>query len=268
MLEEDERNQIGVVHDITFNDRKLMTRRLIDAVIQLGKQIVQNMLESGSDLSHSDTYSFQMAIYKNGSANAEKISSSTRKLKVQNPYMDNTSLRKGSYFDVTMPKELSENSSIVLWSYAHESFRRPSGVHWVSNFVWLGSYDKQGKYSEISSNLTIKFPLRVLLPDLDLKEHFRCAKMSTSSDGKETVKLFRIKSLNEEDGDVECVFKTVKKDELMTVVYTNDMNEFLKKNKWEMLDNGQDDVQEVEESANLITFVSGLCILLNALVLF
>jgi len=194
MLEEDERNQIGIVHDITFNDRKLMTRRLIDAVIQLGKQIIENILETGVDLSHSDTYSFQTAVYKQNSPSAEKISSSSRKLKVQNPYMDNTSLRKGSYFDVTMPKELAENNTIVLWSYAHESFRRPDGVHWVSNMVWLGGYDSKGKYSEINSNLTIKFPLRVLLPDLDLKEHFKCAKMTTSPDGRETVKLFRIKS--------------------------------------------------------------------------
>jgi len=67
---------------------------------------------------------------------------------------------------------------------------------------------------------------------------------------------------------VECVFKTVKKDELMTVVYTNDMNEFLKKNKWEMLDKGSDDVQLVEESANLLRFVAGLCILLNTWVMF
>jgi hypothetical protein len=268
MLEEDERNQIDIVHDITFNDRKQMTRRLIDSVIVTGREMVQNILETGIDLSHSDTYSFQTAIYKQNSLMAKKVDKSNKKLKVQNPYMDNTSLRKGSYFDVTMPNSLTENNTIVLWSYAHESFRRPSEVHWVSNMIWLGAYDNKGKYSEINSNLTVRFPLRVLLPDLDLKEHFKCAKMSIDKNGRETVKLFRIKSLNEDEGDVECVFKTVKIDEFMTVVYTNGMTEFLKKNKWEMLDKGDDDVQMVEEGSSLLKVVAGLCIVLNAFIMF
>jgi hypothetical protein len=268
MLEEDERNQIGIVHDITFNDRKRMTRKLIDSVISLGKMMVQNILETGIDLSHSETYSFQTAVYKQSSLMAEKVDAGNKKLKVQNPYMDNTSLRKGSYFSVTMPNSLSENNTIVLWTYAHESFRRPSEVHWVSNMIWLGAYDGKGKYSEINSNLTVRFPLRVLLPDLDLKEHFKCAKITTDENGRETVKLFRIKSLNEDEGDVECLFKTVKKDEFMTVVYTNGMTEFLKKNKWEMLDKGEDDVQLVEDGSSLLKWVAGVCIALNAFIMF
>lgn len=202
-----------------------MTRKLIDSVISFSKDIVRNSLDNKIDLNHSETYSFQLSIINPRSELAKDEGKNNKVVKVQNPYMDNTSLRKGSYFNVKLNREILDYNILTLWTYAHECFRTPKGVHWVSNMIWMGSYESSGKLSDISNKITIVFPLRVLLPDLDLKQHFKCAKLTTRSD-QETVKLYKIKDLDETKGDVECQFSNIKRDEFLTVVYTSDISQF------------------------------------------
>jgi len=259
MLEEDERNSLDITHDINFSNRKTLTRKLINSLISFSKEIVRNSLDNYIDMAHSETYSLQLAIFQKGTLNTEDGGKGKRLLKVQNPYMDNTSLRKGSYFDVKINNKLVEDNHIALWAYAHESFRKPSNVNWVSNLIWIGIYDEKYKYSELNSNIEIKFPLRVLLPNTDLKKHFKCAKVSLQVTSKEKVRLYAITDLDEKTGNVLCNFKNVKNDELLTVVYTEDVSIFYRENKWNIDVEDGDDVQLGEGEENKANLLVGLC---------
>lgn len=212
MLEEDERNQVDIAHDISYDQRKKLTMRMIAKLTKFGREVVRTSLDNRIDMTHSETYSTQLSIYTPNSTLAES-KQNLKLIKVQNPFMDNTSLRKGSYFFVKLNPKITESKTMVLWSYSHETFKKPKNVHWVANLLWIGSYDSTFRYNEINDTVNVKIPLRVMLPDVSLKKHFKCAKVEIR-ETSEKIKLYNIASLDEDNNDVECNFKSVSEKDL------------------------------------------------------
>lgn len=255
MLEEDDRNQIDVSHDIDYKKRKELTTNLINGLTIFTREVVHNSLDNQEDITHSDTYSFQLAIYhSNGHRQTDMKDKGL--LKVQNPYMDNTALKKNSFFTVRFKdKNIQNNNDVTLWSYAHEMYRSPEGLHFVSNMiqVTVTESDPPNLYLEKSGGFIVNFPLRVLLPDTNLKEHFQCARIQIKF-SQEIVALHGIQSLNEDTGNVECRFEKLKVSEFLVVVYSRDMKVFNRVNRYE-IERGPgagDDIQFLEESGSIL----------------
>ena len=57
MLEEDERNQLDIAHDISYSLRKQLTMKMVSNITKFGREVVRASLDNKQDLTHSETYS-------------------------------------------------------------------------------------------------------------------------------------------------------------------------------------------------------------------
>lgn len=199
-----------------------MTADLINKVVHFARYLVFRSIDIKSSLEHSDTYSFQLRIYSAKTNDNEENKNSlddieSGKLKVQNPYMDNTSLRQNAYFYVKSSTKKLSKYVIVLWTYAHEMYRPPKNQHFVSNMIYVKAYNSDGEVitekDAPNLNYTVTFPLRVLLPDTELKKHLKCGRIAIENT-KEIAMLHDIESIDEGNGNVDCMYKSMVGDEL------------------------------------------------------